>query len=194
MKNSLTKDAKVVSAGLGHDVSFDLSLIEKYGCRVVGYDPDAKAIACHDHSKFPPEFGWRCFGIGAERGVLKLYHPLREDHISGTIVQGAIRHGEKYDEVPIVGIKEVIDEFGTLDVLKMDVEGAEYQIIEAMVASGIGTNQIGQLLIEFHHGMGVFKGSDTSRAVGLLRGLGFVPFWVSEGGHEFGFASRRLLD
>ena len=35
-----------------------------------------------------------------------------------------------------------------LDVLKMDIEGAEYEVVADVLASGI---DIGQLLIEFHH-------------------------------------------
>ena len=45
-----------------------------------------------------------------------------------------------------------------------------------------------QLCIEFHHGMHGFTDDDTRRAVALLKAAGYVLFYVSETGREYGFS------
>jgi hypothetical protein len=75
-------------------------------------------------------------------------------------------------------------EFGhtRLDVLKMDIEGAEYDVITDILATGI---EVGQLLIEFHHrfaGVGIER---TRQAITALNAAGYRIFFTSESGEEY---------
>lgn len=186
LADSLQPSAHVISAGLGHDLTFDLSVIGKYGCHVIGYDPDPKAYAFHDHSQFPKEFEWRKQGWGARTSEMKMFRPPRQDWVSGTIVEGAIRHSSEYDFVEIRDIAEVLHETpGDIDLVKMDIEGAEYAVIDRLIESGV-IHRVKQLLIEFHHGAR-YRGSDTKRCVENIRRAGFELFFVSDIGCEFSF-------
>lgn len=77
-----------------------------------------------------------------------------------------------------------------VDVLKMDIEGAEYSVIEQIVNDGLA-KRIGVILVEFHHWMSAFKLDDTRKAIEQLADVGFLPAWVSETGHELLFVRRQ---
>ena len=75
-----------------------------------------------------------------------------------------------------------------IDILKMDIEGAEYEVIDDMIESGIKPRQ---LLVEFHHrfqGVGLGK---TKATVEKLRDNGYMLFGVSVTGEEYGFIERN---
>lgn len=74
-----------------------------------------------------------------------------------------------------------------IDVLKMDIEGAEYDLLPAIVRCPV---PIGQLLIEFHHRAGIGSLKDTVNGVEQLRSAGFQLFHVSETSSEFSFLHK----
>jgi hypothetical protein len=73
-----------------------------------------------------------------------------------------------------------------IDVLKMDVEGAEYAVIDNLPEQGSLPQQ---LMIEFHHGMYGYKPSDTRKALVTLNKLGYRRYYISETGRELAFLS-----
>ena len=67
----------------------------------------------------------------------------------------------------------------------MDVEGAEYDVIDDLLASDL---DVRQLLIEFHH---QFSGIErTRRAIEALNEAGYRIFDVSAGGKDYAFIRR----
>ena len=70
-----------------------------------------------------------------------------------------------------------------IDLLKMDIEGAEYGVIADMLESEIYPTCI---LVEFHHLQ--LKAFDKTRAsVAALKAAGYRNFWISDLGAEYGF-------
>jgi hypothetical protein len=70
------------------------------------------------------------------------------------------------------------------DVVKMYIEGFEYDVIADLLAGDVRPRQ---LLIEFHHDMYGFQKSGTLEAVRDLRSAGYRLFYVSDVGREYGF-------
>ncbi len=66
--------------------------------------------------------------------------------------------------------------------MKMDIEGAEYQVIDALAASGIRPKQ---LLVEFHHRWQAIGVARTRQGLATLRALGYSVFAISESGEEY---------
>ena len=69
----------------------------------------------------------------------------------------------------------------------MDIEGAEYEVIDTLQQHDIAVNQI---LIEFHH---MYKGislKDTLQAIDKLRELNFELFNISQRTYEFSFRKK----
>jgi phosphoribosylaminoimidazole carboxylase (NCAIR synthetase) len=58
------------------------------------------------------------------------------------------------------------------DVLKMDIEGAEYEVLEQLCGSG-EIRKAGQVLIEFHHKVTEHTLEDTRLAVAQMQRNGF---------------------
>jgi hypothetical protein len=64
----------------------------------------------------------------------------------------------------------------TVDLIKMDIEGAELEVIASLDDDVI--KRVGQWTIEFHDFMGMMSVSDVGRCVERIAGLGFHElFW-----------------
>jgi FkbM family methyltransferase len=181
----LTADAVVYAAGIGTDISFDLALIERYGVSVHAFDPTPASIAWLERQQLPERFAWRQVGLAAYDGQATFFPPDNPAWISHSMLPREHAAAPTID-VDVRRVPTLMRELGhtRLDVLKMDIEGAEYDVIDDIVASGVN---VGQLLVEFHHrftGVGVER---TRRAVARLNASGYRIFAVSESGEEYSF-------
>ena len=115
-----------------------------------------------------------------------LFHPPKSDsHVSYTISQRVKSNGEPV-KAQVLDLGSIMRRFhhSHIDVLKMDVEGAEYAIIESLARQG---RPPAQLMVEFHHAMYGYAAKDTRRALKTLRRDGYYPYYVSDTWREFGF-------
>jgi hypothetical protein len=89
-------------------------------------------------------------------------------------------------EFAVRTIPSIMQELGhsTIDVLKMDIEGAEYNVIDHLARH---KSNVRQLLVEFHHVLPGIRIAQTERAIDQLAALGFRPFSVSGSGQEWSF-------
>jgi len=178
-------DSIVYSFGVGDDISFDLSLIETFGCHVFAFDPTPKSIAWIDKQVLPPHFHFHGYGIAAHDGEAVFSPPLNPEHISYSL----LTRPETMDaavKAPVYRLQTIMNCLGHshIDILKMDIEGAEYDVIEQLVAS---TLEIRQLLVEFHHRFAAVGWQPTKTAVELLDQGGYKTFHISPSGEEFSF-------
>ena len=95
-------------------------------------------------------------------------------------------------EVPAFTIDTLMHKLGHnhVDLLKMDIEGAEYEVLEALIAS---SSRPRQLLVEFHHRFPSIAKSMTSDIIGGLRRIGYRIFAVSGTGREVSFIYRPTV-
>ena len=77
-----------------------------------------------------------------------------------------------------------------IDLLKMDVEGSEYEIIDTILDMN---NKPSQLLVEFHHRFQNIGFENTINAVKNLHKIGYRIFSVSKTGRELGFIQKNLF-
>jgi len=71
-----------------------------------------------------------------------------------------------------------------IELLKMDIEGAEYEVIQDLLESRV---EIHQLLVEFHHRWPEVGLNKTETAIQQLNSVGYKIFSVSLSGEEYGF-------
>lgn len=70
-----------------------------------------------------------------------------------------------------------------IDLLKMDIEGFEYDVFDQMLELGISPRCI---LVEFHHKQ--FGTPEKTRlSVSKIKNAGYQNFWISDLGAEYGF-------
>lgn len=183
--DNIDSQSIVYSFGVGEDASFDSALIDEYNLVVHAFDPTPKSIEWVKKQGFPNNFVMHEYGIAAFDGNVSFNPPENPDHVSHTVLSRPSTTS-KAITVSVKRLDTIMRELkhGHVDILKMDIEGAEYDVIDDISKSSIRPRQI---LIEFHHrfpGVGVEK---TKEAIDRIRSMGYRLFAVSDTNEEFCF-------
>ena len=186
----LNSESVIYSAGVGANIDFDLELIDSLGVTVHAFDPTPRSVEWVKGQELPKKFIFHPLGLSAENGFMSFYPPAKS---TSTHFSPVDRYGNTKNEIKaqVKDIDTIASELNhrKIDLLKMDIEGAEYEVIKALPDSKIKINQI---LIEFHH---MYKGisvSQTVEAINTLKKLGFELFNISQRTYEFSFKQREL--
>lgn len=140
------------TAGVGEDASFDIALAEM-GCEVVAIDPTPRAVdyitpllSRHENLVLAPYALWRT------NGDVDFFPPANPDHVSHSISN--VQHTGSAIQVPARTLDSIAQEYGhdTVDLLKLDIEGAEYAVLRS---TDLGTLGIRVLCVEFHDDVGL---------------------------------------
>lgn len=193
VSGSLGPESVVVDVGLGEDVSFSESIIQRYRCSVAGFDPTPRAIDYvtrlrNDRLRLYP------FALGASPGRATLFLPNNTSHVSGALKPETHLRGNGV-EVDVITIGQVFELLGCrrIDLLKLDIEGAEFDVIESSEFRA-HASAIDQLCVEFHHRWKGRGKQSTERAVETLRSYGFECAWYSRAtNEEFSFVRRGMV-
>jgi FkbM family methyltransferase len=124
--------------GVGEDISFDLGLIERFGCVVRAFDPTPRAIAyIARNAANEPKFDFHPVGLWSENTTLRFFAPRNPAHVSHSVVN--LQHTSEFFEAPCRTVESVMQEVGDerIDLLKLDIEGAEHEVVRSMLARGI---------------------------------------------------------
>jgi FkbM family methyltransferase len=134
-------------AGLGEDASFDLGVIEQVGCTVHVFDPVPEAARYAEGiSAREPRFDFQPIGLWSSDGALRFYDNAEPGFVSRSATN---MHGTgTYAEAQVRSIGSLMNDWGHghIDLLKLSVEGSEYEILDSMLAEGI---PVGVLCVEF---------------------------------------------
>ncbi|MEQ9461359.1 MAG: FkbM family methyltransferase [Phycisphaeraceae bacterium] len=157
----------VYCVGCGEDITFDLALIERLGCEVWAFDPTPRAIAHVERHGGDQRYHFTPVGIWSEDTRVTFYLPDNEEHVSGSIV-GLNGRGRSI-EVEVRRLETVMREHGhdRIDLLKIDVEGAEYDVLHGMLDSPVRPRV---LAVEFDQPTPWRR---TSQLIRRLRGEGY---------------------
>lgn len=181
---ALPNQPLVYSFGVGEDVSFDLELIRRFHATVHAFDPTPRSIAWIAGQEVPERFHFHPCGIANHDGVSSFLPPANPAHVSHTMIA---RHGAAASrELPVKRIQTLLSDLqhARIDLLKMDIEGAEYVVIDDLISSRI---VVKQLLVEFHHRWKEVGVARTKKAIRNLNAAGYRIFAVSANGEEYGF-------
>jgi FkbM family methyltransferase len=131
----LGPDSVVFLAGLGEDASFDLKLIEDFGCEVHAFDPVPEAVAYGKGvAERESRFHFHPFGLWSTDGTLSFYDNPNEGFVSRSATD---MHGTgTHMQFEVRSIPSLLAEFGKpqVDLCKLSVEGSEYELIDAILA------------------------------------------------------------
>ena len=145
--DSLSEDSVVLSFGIGEDITFDEAIIGKYSCTVHAFDPTPKALAyvepyASDKLKVYPS------GLGAKDESCTFYLPKNPRYVSGSVSRSRHLQDEAV-EVDLFSLDTTMHKTGVtrFDMLKMDIEGSEYDVLRDDKTMQILKEQQPQLLV-----------------------------------------------
>ena len=137
----ITSNSIIYSCGIAENISFDEAISHKFGCDVFMFDPTKishKFMNSISNSKL------KFFNIGIWKldGNIKFYHPndLKNENFSAT----NFFHSKTYVTLPCKSIVTLMKEYeqSKIDVLKMDIEGASFDILNDLLDNNVHPKQI----------------------------------------------------
>ena len=192
--DALTRDSIVYSFGIGEDISFDEAIIKNHHCRVFGFDPTPKSIDWINGlgPKLPSGFSFFEYGISDQSGPVDFYLPKNSKHVSGSFISHSNVDDKQRVQVEMRTLPDIAEQLShtRIDVLKIDIEGAEYQVAESIATTAI---QIDQILIEFHERFFTDGQAMTEKTIRLLAENGYKIFAFSDSFEEVSFIHQRLI-
>ena len=181
----------VYSFGLGEDTSWDERMLAR-GAQVYGFDPTTKAAAYVSTRKElrsqKGQFYYVQKGIAKSKGTLDFTLPLNPEHVS--VRQGKHDGLGTFVRLQVDSLQGFMTENGHthIDILKMDVEGAEYDVLEDFIQNSYFP--FTQLLVEFHQR---FESVDANRHARLLRDLQNYGFFVTKSRADQEFSFKKII-
>src|SRR5262249_29838395 len=116
-------------------------------------------------------------------GQQRFVAPRRDDDVNFTPTADPMANAVT---APVRRLSTIAREFGhdRIDVLKLDIEGGEYEVLVDLLAAGPLPSQ---LLVEFHHGRAGRPCRPTAAAIRARRAAGYRLLHQSRRGLEFTF-------
>jgi len=179
----------VYSVGVGDDISFEVSLIRSFALPTVFVlDPTPTSISWLSRQHVPREFKLFHYAIADYNGTEQFFPHDNPDFVAHSLIPRKAT-AEQAVEVQVRTLDSVMSELGHdhIDLLKMDIEGSEYAVVESLLCQNV---DVRQLLVEFHHLDRHTDGMNATRTKGAIRKLnraGFKIFHVTPAGQEYSF-------
>jgi len=171
----------LIDCGLGEDISFPVAFLQAFGGNVIGVEPNPRSLN-YCQGRMPvgmtvlPKAFWSESGKKLEFFLPRPQQelPRGADGVSGSLDGSHEYAGNRKLEVETTSLAEILGQHARseCDVLKMDIEGAEYEVLKQLCGSGEIRMAV-QVLIEFHHKVTAHTLEDTQRAVAQMERNGF---------------------
>lgn len=129
----------VISAGLGHDVSFDEG-VANAGFKIIGLDPLSECISLA--SKVLARFGNQITliesGLWSSTGRIKFFAPKVKTHDSWSATNAHGVTADQYLEYKVTNLSDLKSQYESLlnpgfVMLKMDIEGSEVEVLKNII-------------------------------------------------------------
>ncbi len=151
-------DSKIIvyAAGLGEEIDFELDVLETLknkNVELYAFDPTPKSIKFIETQNLPSNFHFYPYAIMEEDKMVQFALPKEEAWVSGSC-EDVKQDGRNFDfqnkiEVQARSIISLMNEFGhsKIDLLKMDIEGSEFNALEPLLKNDIAVEQI---TVDYH--------------------------------------------
>ena len=165
----LGPDSVVVSAGAGTDVSFESLLVDRFGCRVLLFDPVPAAYEfARTATAHEPRIEVARAALWSEDTELTFHAPEIAGHISHSATD--LHTTAAVFSAPARSVASLCAEHGLdrVDLLKVSAEGSEYAVLDAVLADGVDVRAV---CVEFAQPADVDRVAAT---VARWRGAGYA--------------------
>lgn len=186
---SNTSELTVLSFGIGEDLSFDEELMNTYDARIYAFDPTPRTknyVQNHVLSQ-NSKFHFFPYGLSDADKMQTFYFPKVKEYVScSTHKQDSV--GDASCQVEMKKFTTIIKEcnISKIDILKMDIEGSEFDVMDQILSSDICISQICLEVHDylFNDGTAYEK---LSWIINLLKTNGYKLAYLSESKYEMTF-------
>lgn len=175
----IKKNSLVISGGVGEDISFEIDLYKKFNSEILIFDPTpiAKQVMSK-YKKIPIKYF--PLGLSGNSGTIFLNEPKK----CGCYFNGEGGKCEFNCETV-----SRIAKGREIDLLKLDIEGSEYEVIEDILKNKVKVNQI---VLEFHQWFKDILISKTLKTILALRKAGYVLIYKNI--DDYTFIKKEILN
>lgn len=188
----LKANTVVYSFGIGEDASFDRTMINRHKSHVFAFDPTPKSIAWVAENAPKNNFHFYDYGLGRTTGTAVFHLPKNPDYVSGSVLLQKNVSDTRRVKVQMKSFGDIIQELKhtKIDVLKMDIEGSEYEVLEGILEAPV---EITQFLVEFHERFFEKGNEKTGQFIQKMNAQGYMIFAVSTSFEEISFVKQSAL-
>lgn len=163
-------NAIIYSGGAGKDITFEINLIQKYNCSVYLFDPSPTGINTVKEFKSSPNLHFSPIGLAGENKNIQFSLPENAQEGSFTILKD-----QNIIEFPCQKLSDIAKKNNHyyIEILKIDIEGFEYEVLEEIISSEI---KVRQICVEYHHFFKEIPKIKTNKSIKLLENNGYVIF------------------
>jgi FkbM family methyltransferase len=135
----LVRGTTGLSFGAGEDISFETAMARDLGATVHLFDPTPRAIEYCERmiDELGPQasgghLSFHAFGAWSESKTLRFYSPANPTHVSHSIIN--MQRTQAYFEARCLSPKDILQrlDLDCVGFVKLNIEGAEYEVIDAM--------------------------------------------------------------
>lgn len=184
----LNASSNLLSFGVGEDISFDIAVSKRNIGNVFLFDPTPKSIDFIKNTQLPGNFHFYSVGISDIDEQASFFLPKNDNNVSGSLLVHKQLDSTKEIKVSLKKLSTLMHELNIhqIDVLKIDIEGSEYKVLENIMHEKIFPVQI---CVEFHNefyknGKHLFENS-----LSFLTENGYDVKAISKSGKEYLFVN-----
>jgi FkbM family methyltransferase len=170
------KNDKIRIVDCGANIGMSLLFFKKFfpNAEIIAFEPDEASFKLLEKNINENNLSHvKIFrnAVGNKNGKLKLYTPGGFDGSPGSSIYRDLTHSKTFMEseiemIPLSGLK-----LGKIDVLKIDIEGAEEKVFQDLVKNNI-LKKVGLINLEYHHGS-MLKDNRLSSILKAIEDAGF---------------------
>lgn len=186
----LPSDPVIYCGGLGHQIEFELALIATIPCKVYGFDPTPESARFLRRVR-PNNFVFANVALtGSDSAVFAKLNKEPSAFYRSVTIETAAPRNSSGPRMEFKGrrIPTIMNYYGhdRVDLLKIDIEGAEYDVIEDLLSSNILPSQI---TLEWHPGQILPNGTQVG-----TNGTNALMSRMHEAGYRRTFVGARLTE
>ncbi len=164
----INKNSTLYGFGVGTDISFEVELGKAHNCPVHVFDPTPQSIEyAVKIGRAEPLINFYPYGLLSRDALAKFYKP--NEHGLGSLSVTNLHFGDAYIDAPVMRLTTIARQLGheQIDLLKIDIEGSEYDAIDDMLFTGF---PVDQFAVEFDQPTPPWR---TERYIAKLHGAGY---------------------
>lgn len=179
--DSIENNSTIIDAGLGEDISFSLELQKIKNVKIIGIDPTQKSIEYIKNLNLDNfELIEKAIAKYGEKQIT-MFKNKNSEHVSESMFSSHFSVKGEFYSVDCISFKELIENNHNISLIKMDIEGSEYDCLQECLG-------IKQVCVEFHDFcIEDKKRKDTDLMIKMMIKNGYEVLYSNGQKNEFTF-------